>query len=65
MEYLREHEPEISKTTLEVYGLEVAERSHADEFTLEFVAVPDESHAWRVEFEAGEPKRTGFKKPLT
>ena len=60
VEHLREHEAEVGKATLEVYGLDVAESSHPDDFTLEFVADADDSRVWRVEFEAGQPKRTGF-----
>lgn len=58
-EHLRAQEAEIGKTALEVYGLEVTEGTRPDDFTLEFVADGD-SRVWRVEFEAGQPKQTGF-----
>jgi len=58
--HLREHEAEIGKAALEVYGLELTERNRPDDFTLEFVADGDDSRIWRVEFQAGQPKQTGF-----
>ena len=58
--YPREHEAEIGKAALEVYGLEVTERNRPDDFSLEFLADGDDSRVWRVEFEAGQPKQTGF-----
>ncbi len=58
--YLRAQEAEVSKAAFEVYGLDVTEENHPDDFTLEFVADGDDSRVWRVEFEAGQPKRTGF-----
>jgi len=60
VEHLREHEVGIGKGALDVYGLDVAESDHPDDFTLEFVADADDSRVWRVEFEGGQPKRTGF-----
>lgn len=60
VEHLREHEEEVGKATLEVYGVDVVDNSHVDDFTLEFVADADDSRVWRVEFEEGQPKRTGF-----
>jgi hypothetical protein len=60
VEHLREYEVEIGKAALDVYGLDVAESDHPDDFTLEFVADADDSRVWRVEFEGGQPKRTGF-----
>ncbi|HEV2393457.1 MAG TPA: hypothetical protein VG146_13985 [Verrucomicrobiae bacterium] len=59
-DYLREHEAEIGKAALEVYGLEVTEGNRPDDFSLEFLADGDDSRVWRVEFEAGQPKQTGF-----
>jgi len=60
VDFLRAQEAEVSKAVFDVYGLEVAEKKHADDFTLEFVADGDDSRVWRVEFESGQPKRTGF-----
>lgn len=60
VEFLRAQEAEVRKAALELYGLDVTEEDHPDDFTLEFVADGEDSQVWRVEFEAGEPKRTGF-----
>jgi hypothetical protein len=60
VEHLREHEAEIGRAALDVYGLEVTEGNRPDDFTLEFLADGDDSRVWRVEFEAGQPKQTGF-----
>jgi hypothetical protein len=59
-EHLRKQEAEIGKAALEVYGLDVTEGTRPDDFTVEFLADGDESHVWRVEFQAGQPKQTGF-----
>ncbi len=59
-EHLREHEAEIGKAALEVYGLDVTEGTRPDDFTLGFLADGDDSRVWRVEFQAGQPKQTGF-----
>jgi hypothetical protein len=60
VDYLRAQEADVSKAAFEVYGLDVTDENHPDDFTLEFVADGDDSGSWRVEFEAGQPKRTGF-----
>lgn len=59
-EHLRKQEAEIGKAALEVYGLDVTEGTRPDDFTLEFLADGDDSRVWRVEFQAGQPKQTGF-----
>ena len=59
-EHLCRQEAEIAKAALEVYGLDITEGTRPDDFTLEFLADGDDSRVWRVEFEAGQPKRTGF-----
>ncbi|HAV63804.1 MAG TPA: hypothetical protein DCY13_15745 [Verrucomicrobiales bacterium] len=59
-EHLRKREVEIGKAALEIYGMDVTEGTRPDDFTLEFLVHGDDSRVWRVEFQAGQPKRTGF-----
>ena len=59
-EHLRNQEAEIGKAALEVYSLDVTKGTRPDDFTLEFLADGDDSRVWRVEFQAGQPKQTGF-----
>jgi hypothetical protein len=60
VEFLRRREPEISKAALDVYGLEVLDEKHPDDFMMEFLADRDDSRVWRVEFKSGKPEQTGF-----
>jgi len=60
VDFLRTQEAEVSKAVFEVTGLDVTGVNHPDDFALEFMADGDDSRVWRVEFEAGQPKRTGF-----
>jgi hypothetical protein len=59
-EHLRKQQAEIRNAALEVYGVDVTEGTRPDDFTLEFLADGDDSRVWRVEFQAGQPKQTGF-----
>ena len=59
-EHLRKQEAETRNATFEVYGLEVKDWSGPDDFTLEFLADGDDSRVWRVAFQGGEPRLTGF-----
>ena len=60
VEFLRREEDEVKRAAFEVYGLDVPDEKHPDDFALEFVADRDDSRVWRVEFESGQPKCTGF-----
>ena len=60
VEFLRSREPEIRQARVEFYELDVTEQEHGDDFTLEFVADGDGDRVWRVKFEDGLPKSTGF-----
>ena len=57
---LRKQEAETRNAPLEVYGLEVTDGTGPDDFTLEFLADGDDSWVWRVAFQGGEPRLTGF-----
>jgi hypothetical protein len=60
VEFLRAREAAVRRAGLKVYGLEIPDQKHADDFSLEFLADGDDSRVWRVEFESGQPKLTGF-----
>jgi len=57
VEHLREHEAEVGKAALKVYGLDVVETDHPDDFTLEFLADRDDSRVWRVDSRRDSPSR--------
>lgn len=60
IEFLRNREKELCATTLNFYCLDITNVQRPKDFTFEFIDPRDDSLVWRVEFVAGEPKRTGF-----
>jgi hypothetical protein len=60
LSFLRSQESETRNMALDFYMLDVADKNYPDDFTLEFVGEADGDRVWRVEFEAGQPKSTGF-----
>ena len=60
LRFLRSREGETREMPLDLYMLDVVEENCPDGFTLEFVGEADGDRVWRVEFENGKPKSTGF-----
>jgi len=58
--FLRSRESEAGQMPLDFYMLDVTDGKRPDDFTLEFIGEDDGDRVWRVEFEAGQPKSTGF-----